>query len=204
MKSKKVAYFLLVFLGFFGIHKFYLRRPVIGCLYLVTFGLCGIGWLYDLFTLGRQVDDFNGVPLPPHKLQQPENPPHVSTGSGPKLRLSGSTRRTPTDNAPKTHVTKNTWHIPIDNEFHIIYQNASEEISERNIKIDSICDTGEKMYIYAYCSKRQKVVCFLGERIMGMSQNGTHITDPQAHLRQRLRKKPMSGDQLAEAALEEE
>ena len=54
-----VAFILHFFLGFFGIHRFYLGKPLTGILYLCTAGLLGIGWLYDLFTLNEQVDEKN-------------------------------------------------------------------------------------------------------------------------------------------------
>jgi TM2 domain-containing membrane protein YozV len=54
-----VAFFLHFFLGVFGIHRFYLRKPLTGILYLLTAGLLGIGWLYDLFNLNQQVDERN-------------------------------------------------------------------------------------------------------------------------------------------------
>ncbi len=59
MKSKTTAYLLWFFLGFFGVHKFYLGKIGIGVLYFFTFGLFGIGVLIDLFTLGNQVDSVN-------------------------------------------------------------------------------------------------------------------------------------------------
>lgn len=34
-KSKLIAIFLALFLGRYGIHKFYLNRPGVGCLYLL-------------------------------------------------------------------------------------------------------------------------------------------------------------------------
>ena len=58
-KSKGIAYVLLIFFGYLGMHKFYLRKIGMGFLYLFTFGLFGIGLLVDLFTLGKQVDIFN-------------------------------------------------------------------------------------------------------------------------------------------------
>jgi TM2 domain-containing membrane protein YozV len=61
MKSKSTAYILWFFLGFFGAHKFYLNKVGIGILYFFTFGLFGIGWLIDLFTLGGQVDTYNAL-----------------------------------------------------------------------------------------------------------------------------------------------
>jgi TM2 domain-containing membrane protein YozV len=61
MKSKSTAYILWFFLGFLGVHKFYLDKVGIGILYFFTFGLFGIGWLIDLFTLGSQVDAYNNA-----------------------------------------------------------------------------------------------------------------------------------------------
>jgi TM2 domain-containing membrane protein YozV len=59
IKSKGVAYLLWFFLGVFGAHRFYLEKIGTGILYLLTFGFFGIGWLFDLFTLGGQVDTYN-------------------------------------------------------------------------------------------------------------------------------------------------
>lgn len=61
MKSKGTAYLLWFFFGFLGIHKFYLDKAGMGLLYLFTFGLFGIGWFIDLFTLGDQVDTYNAL-----------------------------------------------------------------------------------------------------------------------------------------------
>jgi TM2 domain-containing membrane protein YozV len=58
-KSVGTAYLLWFFLGFLGIHKFYLDKAGTGILYLFTFGLLGIGLLVDLFTLGEQVRTYN-------------------------------------------------------------------------------------------------------------------------------------------------
>ena len=61
MKSKGTAYLLWFFLGVFGAHKFYLGKIGIGVVYLFSFGIFGIGWLIDLFTLGNQVDLCNAL-----------------------------------------------------------------------------------------------------------------------------------------------
>lgn len=50
-----VAWALLVFLGFFGLHRFYLRKWGSGLLWLLTGGLFLAGYLYDLWTLNAQV-----------------------------------------------------------------------------------------------------------------------------------------------------
>lgn len=51
MKNKWVAFFLCLFLGVFGAHKFYEGKTKMGVLYLFTLGLFGIGWLVDLIMI---------------------------------------------------------------------------------------------------------------------------------------------------------
>jgi TctA family transporter len=58
-KSLVWAYLLCIPLGFLGFHCFYLNKPFKGLLYLFTGGLCGIGVIYDLFTLPTQVENVN-------------------------------------------------------------------------------------------------------------------------------------------------
>lgn len=50
-KSKWVAFFLCLFFGVLGIHKFYEGRVLLGIVYLLTLGLCGIGVIIDLVIL---------------------------------------------------------------------------------------------------------------------------------------------------------
>jgi len=54
-----VAWLLLTFLGVFGIHRFYLGKIVTGVVYLISGGLCGLGILYDFWTLNGQVSEVN-------------------------------------------------------------------------------------------------------------------------------------------------
>jgi TM2 domain-containing membrane protein YozV len=54
-----LTWILLTFLGAFGIHRFYQGKIFTGLLYLVTVGLCGIGVLYDFFTLNEQISEIN-------------------------------------------------------------------------------------------------------------------------------------------------
>ena len=58
-KSYTVAWVLLTFLGFFGIHRFYQGKWVTGIIYLFTVGLFGIGVIYDYWTLNEQVSSLN-------------------------------------------------------------------------------------------------------------------------------------------------
>lgn len=53
------AWLLFMFLGFFGAHRFYMSKIGTGVLYLLTFGLLGLGVIYDLFTLNTQVSQLN-------------------------------------------------------------------------------------------------------------------------------------------------
>ncbi len=50
-KNKWVSFFLCLFLGVFGAHKFYEGRILLGVVYLFTAGLFGIGMLFDLIIL---------------------------------------------------------------------------------------------------------------------------------------------------------
>lgn len=50
-KNKWVAVLLCFFLGAFGIHRFYEGKIGTGILWLITGGLCGIGWLIDFIIL---------------------------------------------------------------------------------------------------------------------------------------------------------
>lgn len=55
-----VAWVLLAFGGLFGIHRMYMGKWLTGLLYLCTAGLCGIGYIYDLWTLNDQISLING------------------------------------------------------------------------------------------------------------------------------------------------
>lgn len=54
-----VAWLLLSFCGYLGLHRFYMGKWGTGLVWLVTGGLFLLGWLYDLWTLNEQVSDEN-------------------------------------------------------------------------------------------------------------------------------------------------
>lgn len=65
-----VAWLLLIFLGLFGMHRFYMGKIGTGIVYLLTIGLCGFGYIYDMWTLNDQVtlinaDSNTGTPARP-------------------------------------------------------------------------------------------------------------------------------------------
>lgn len=60
-KDSGTAYLLwaLGLCGVCGLQRFYLGQPVPGVLYLLTFGVCGVGQLIDLFLIPGEVSNAN-------------------------------------------------------------------------------------------------------------------------------------------------
>jgi TM2 domain-containing membrane protein YozV len=54
-----ITWILLTFLGWLGIHRFYMGKFLTGIIYLLTGGLFFIGILYDFLTLNEQLSDVN-------------------------------------------------------------------------------------------------------------------------------------------------
>jgi restriction system protein len=50
-KNTSLLLALLGFIGIGGIHKFYEGKPIMGLIYLFTFGLYGIGTIIDILAL---------------------------------------------------------------------------------------------------------------------------------------------------------
>ena len=63
-KSKMVTLLLCLFLGWLGIHRFYVGKMGTGVLWMLTVGLFGIGWLIDLIMIiTGAFRDKAGLPL---------------------------------------------------------------------------------------------------------------------------------------------
>lgn len=63
-KSKTVALILCIFFGIFGAHRFYVGKKGTGFIYLFSYGLFFVGWIYDLIKIimGTFTDKY-GLPL---------------------------------------------------------------------------------------------------------------------------------------------
>ena len=54
-----ISWALLVFLGWFGAHRFYQGRIITGVIFLLTGGLFGFGIVYDVLTMNEQIHERN-------------------------------------------------------------------------------------------------------------------------------------------------
>jgi len=90
MYSTLIAYLLWIFsgCGALGFHRFYLGKIPTGLLWMFSFGLFGVGALYDLLTLPRQVQEANIRKALYDQLSRQYN----SDSSGPGNRGRGSWR----------------------------------------------------------------------------------------------------------------
>ena len=63
-KSKTVTFILCIFLGYFGVHRFYTGKIGTGILYLLTGGIFYIGWIVDIIKIATgSYRDGNNRPL---------------------------------------------------------------------------------------------------------------------------------------------
>ncbi len=58
-KNYTLGWVLLTFTGILGFHRFYMGKIGTGLIYLCTLGLCGIGIIYDYWTLNEQISSVN-------------------------------------------------------------------------------------------------------------------------------------------------
>jgi len=65
LKDPMVGLLLCLFLGGFGVHRFWLRQIGMGVLELLTGGLCGILTLIDLFTIMGNTRKYNLAAIMP-------------------------------------------------------------------------------------------------------------------------------------------
>ncbi len=64
MRSKAVAFWLCLFFGVLGIHRFYLGKTISGLIWLFTGGVFGVGYLLDVLRIAfNLMRDGNGYPL---------------------------------------------------------------------------------------------------------------------------------------------
>lgn len=59
LKDYNVTWILFLFLGFMGVHRFYMGKIVTGLIWLFSLGFFGVGLIYDIFSLNNQVDRVN-------------------------------------------------------------------------------------------------------------------------------------------------
>lgn len=71
-RSNLTALLLCIFLGWLGFHRFYTGKVISGIVYMLTFGLFGLGILYDLILIAcHSFKDHKGATLvwkTPHEL----------------------------------------------------------------------------------------------------------------------------------------
>lgn len=62
--NKWCIFVLCVILGIFGVHRLYLKKKATGFIYLFTFGLFGVGWVFDLVMIATgNFKDEKGLPI---------------------------------------------------------------------------------------------------------------------------------------------
>jgi len=63
-KSRLITFLLCLFLGEFGIHRFYVGKIGTGLLWLISSGFLGVGWIIDLvMIIAGTFEDKNGNQL---------------------------------------------------------------------------------------------------------------------------------------------
>jgi hypothetical protein len=63
-KSKTTTLLLAIFLGYFGIHRFYVGKVGTGLIWLFTWGIFGVGWIVDIIMIATgSFNDSHGLSL---------------------------------------------------------------------------------------------------------------------------------------------
>lgn len=63
-KSKMVTLVLCIFIGYFGIHRFYAGKIGTGIIWMLTGGCFCIGWIYDIIKIATGTfTDGSGMPI---------------------------------------------------------------------------------------------------------------------------------------------
>lgn len=134
-------------LGACGIHRFYLGKVGTGILYLLTFGLLGIGQLYDLFAmkkLVRRADIREGhVPHPRQvALAQAKSNPQLSSGPPPTLRQA--LLRVAAKHGGEITVTQAV--MATDRSFEEVEKTLSEMVDKGYVDVDNAPGSGVIVY----------------------------------------------------------
>ena len=114
MFSLGIAYLLWALGGFgtLGLHRFYLRKPGTGVLWLLTGGVLWIGAVVDLFRLPRLVDEANVLARHRDELDAPR-PATFAPSAQPQESLEQTILRVAKDNgglvSPGAVATSGNW-----------------------------------------------------------------------------------------------
>lgn len=114
MFSLGIAYLLWALGGFgtLGLHRFYLRKPGTGVLWLLTGGVLWIGAVVDLFRLPRLVDEANVLARHHDELVAPR-PASLAPSTQPQESLEQAILRVAKENgglvSPSAVATSGNW-----------------------------------------------------------------------------------------------
>ena len=102
-KSRLVTLLLAIFVGVFGVHRFYAGRIASGILYLCTEGLFGIGVIVDIIIIATgSFYDGNGLPI----VNWEETPRTVSSGTRQQYANPNYQRAQPSQQPQHTYTTQ--------------------------------------------------------------------------------------------------